>query len=74
MQHERILLLKLWKLKEIEFQNQVSVKQDKLASALSKLREKEIREDYECRCKGYCRIFHHKHNWRKSKIGNSRKS
>jgi hypothetical protein len=49
MKHERILQLKLWKLKEIEFQNQVMVKQDKLASALSNLREKEIREDYECR-------------------------
>ena len=67
MKHEQILQLKLWKLKEIEFQNQVMVKQDKLASALSKLREKEIREDYECRCKAYCRIFHHKHNWSKSK-------
>ena len=38
----------------------------KLTSSLLKLREKENLEKQTCKCKNYCRIYHYKHNWRRS--------
>ena len=37
-----------------------------LKSKLLMLKETELNEGHKCQCKTFCRIFHWKHNWRKS--------
>ena len=37
-----------------------------LSLKLSLLKEKEIEETNSCHCKNFCRIYHPKHNWKKS--------
>ena len=39
----------------------------KLTSSLLELKNKEVKERLNCRCKGYCRIYHEKHNFVKFK-------
>ena len=38
-----------------------------LTASMLKLKKKEVKESQKCRCKGFCRIFHQKHNFLKSK-------
>ena len=54
-------------LKAIELENTLASQRLKVASDLLKLKHKEVFMNFECKCKGFCRIFHHKHNWTKSK-------
>ena len=30
------------------------------------MKKKEVFSDYKCNCKSFCRIFHNKHNWKRS--------
>ena len=48
---------------ELKIHNQ----QLKLSASLLILKEKEVIEKNKCNCRSYCRIFHFKHNWYKSK-------
>ena len=52
-------------LKQIEYQ--VVSEKIKLVVKLALLKEKENKEKNSCQCKYFCRIFHSKHNWKKSK-------
>ena len=54
------------KLKEMELEKHISSQKLKISSDLIELKEKEISEERRCRCRGFCRIVHQKHNWRKS--------
>ena len=56
-----------WKLKELELERNLFLDKLKLTSALIKLKENEICKEKTCKCRGFCRIHHHKHNWVKSK-------
>ena len=38
-----------------------------LTNSILKLKEIELKERFSCKCKSFCRIFHHKHNWSKLK-------
>jgi hypothetical protein len=54
-------------LKAIELENTLASQRLKVASDLVKLKHKEVFMNFECKCKGFCHIFHHKHNRTKSK-------
>ena len=54
-------------LKATELEETLTSQRLKVASDLLKLKHKEVFKNFECNCKGFCRIFHHKHNWTKSK-------
>ena len=51
-----------------EMKVEISNQRENLRKKLFQAREKEIHEKYSCNsdCKPGCRIFHQKHNWRKS--------
>ena len=53
------------KLKELE--NKLRLEKLHLSEKLIKLKESEIRETTLCHCKRFCRIFHSKHYWKRSK-------
>ena len=55
-------------LQEINLGKEISKQKMKLSSDFFKLREKENDERKVCNCKGYCNIFHTKHNYKKSII------
>ena len=55
-----------WKSREADISKQISTQMLKLSSDLLKLKEKEISDAIWCKCKAYCRVYHHKHNWRSS--------
>ena len=59
---------KLFKVKttEIELERKLYLQRFKLAKDLLEIRKKEISEEKYCSCKGICRIYHFKHNWKKS--------
>ena len=38
-----------------------------LSFKLALLKEKEMKQNSACNCRSFCRIFHPKHNWKKSK-------
>ena len=54
------------KLKEMEMVRKINRQQLQFSSDLFKLKEREHFEKGICRCRKFCRIFHHKYNWRKS--------
>ena len=60
--HVRILLQKVEKLQE-----EILCQRNSLTSSLLKLKEKEFKSEQICRCKGFCKITHLKHNYFKSK-------
>ena len=39
----------------------------KLSFKLALLKEKEMKDNSDCHCRSFCRIFHPKHNWKRSK-------
>ena len=53
------------KLKELE--QKISEQQLDVTLKLFSLKEKEIKEQTTCRCRGFCNINHLKHNWQTSK-------
>ena len=55
-----------WKLQEMDIERKINAQKLKLTSDLFELKKKEFTEDRKCKCKGFCRIYHFKHNFRKS--------
>ena len=60
--HKKVMLEN--KLKEIE--HKVMVQKLQLSLKVTKLKEKDVKRNSACNCRSYCRIFHPKHNWRRS--------
>ena len=54
------------KLKELELERKLHLQRFKLTSDLLELSKNEFDEKNKCKCRGNCKIFHHKHNWTKS--------
>jgi N-terminal acetyltransferase B complex non-catalytic subunit len=52
---------------ENELKERICHQKIKLNEDLLKLNIKECEERSFCQCRGYCRVFHNKHNWYKSK-------
>ena len=48
-------------------ESKIHTQQLQLSASLFILKEKEVIEKNQCNCRSYCRIFHIKHNWTKSK-------
>ena len=66
-QHEnKAKLLQKFRLKEEELKEQIHTQKHKLTVDLVQLRQTEVFENFKCKCRGFCRIFHHKHNWKRS--------
>ena len=68
-EHDREAFL-AWKTKEAAIHKQILDQKLRISSGLLKMKENEEFDAYRCICKGFCRIFHHKHNW---KVSQSRK-
>ena len=64
--HEETKIISDLKLQEMELDRKISQQKFRLSSDLFKLKEQENKEKEKCNCKGYCRIFHFKHNYKKS--------
>ena len=60
--NEESLILKM-KLKEIEIEKQVCSQKVKLTADILKLKDIEASLEKRCKCRGFCRIYHSKHNW-----------
>ena len=52
--------------KRIELEKKINLQKSNLMSDIYKVKKKEVFSDYKCNCKSFCRIFHNKHNWKKS--------
>ena len=65
MEHKREDI-SAWKSREDEISKQTCKLKLKVSSDLLELREAEISDSIRCKCKGYCHIYHHKHNWKTS--------
>ena len=59
-------LLQAYRLKENELEEKIHTQKHKLTKGLVELKQTEVFDNFKCICKGFCRIFHHKHNWKKS--------
>ena len=58
-----------FRLREIELEKLICSQNVKLTHSLIQLKEQEVSDAWGCKipkCKRYCRIYHQKHNWRKS--------
>ena len=55
-----------WKFKEMELVRKCYSQKMRLTTDLLTLKEKEVFEGKKCKCRGFCRIFHDKHGWRRS--------
>ena len=66
--HEGANLKKIFdlKLQERNLEKKIDNQKLRLTSTIFKLREREYLEKDSCNCKRFCRIFHQKHNWKKS--------
>ena len=53
--------------KENELKARICHQKIRLTEDLLRLNNKEREESSFCQCRGYCRIFHNKHNWYKSR-------
>jgi chromosome segregation ATPase len=53
-------------LKEAAIHKQILEQKKKISSDLLKMKENEGMDAYRCYCRGFCRIFLHKHNWKAS--------
>ena len=54
------------KVREMELEKKIQKQKLKLTINLFKLNEFENQDRGKCYCRGFCRIFHTKHNWEKS--------
>ena len=66
--HEKTLVKKIWKLKEMQLEQSIKSEKLKLASDILNLKENEASRNKLCTCKTFCIIVHQKHNWNKSVI------
>ena len=55
--------MSVWKSREDKMTKEVCKLKLEVSSELLTLREQEIADSIRCKCKGYCHIYHHKHNW-----------
>ena len=63
--HIKLLDKKVWKMKEMQMEKEISAQHLKLSSDLLHLQQTEQSDRNLCRCRSFCRIFHQKHNWTK---------
>ena len=49
-----------------ELETKINFQKSRLIGDILKLKKKENSSDHNCYCKSFCRIFHKKHNWKKS--------
>ena len=63
---DKVKLLQNYKLKEEELKEEIQTQKQKLTVDLVQLKQIEVLENFKCKCRGFCRIFHHKHNWKRS--------
>ena len=64
--HRESLVKKIWKLKQMQLEKSINLQKFNLTSNILQLKEREFPGSEICSCKGYCRILHQKHNWKKS--------
>ena len=67
METDHIEAIQSLTMKLEELQKELSSQKLGLTMNLFNLKEKEEGEKQTCTCKGYCRIYHPKYNWKKSK-------
>ena len=67
--HECPSVQKTLEMKLKEMETKAYEQKFTLTSTLFKLKEKETFEKQACNCRNFCRINHHKHNWKKSISG-----
>lgn len=54
------------KILKAELESKLNLQRMKIASDILLIKEKEHSESEICTCRSYCRIFHKKHNWKRS--------
>ena len=62
LEHEKIKMMQT--LRNVE--SSVLEEKEQLKLSLMKLKEKELIDTYSCKCKSFCKIHHHRFNFRKS--------
>ena len=59
----KLKVIQKYKMKERELENKICVQKHKLTTDYRQ--KKEVFDNFQCKCRGFCRIFHNKHNWKK---------